>query len=74
MITLKFYDGVIGIELEPEYIQLDDLYIGIFNIMAAEGSVLAVASTDKYLITTRLSAQIERLVTTIERLSTKFNL
>ena len=73
-IEKKFFESVIGLELETEYIQIDDLYIGIFNIYVASGGMLAIASVDKYLITNRLTQQIERLVASIEKIAPNYKL
>ena len=70
----KFQEGIIGIELETEFIQIDQKYSGLFNLLIADGGIIAISSEDKYLITNRLNRQIERLVTSIEKLSVRMNL
>ncbi|MCY3411717.1 MAG: hypothetical protein INQ03_08810 [Candidatus Heimdallarchaeota archaeon] len=73
-IEKKFYDGIVGLELETEYIQIDDEYIGIFNMLCADGALLCISSIDKFLITNRLTQQIERLVMGVEKLAPQYNL
>ncbi len=73
-IEKKFYDGVVGLELETEYVQIDDTYIGLFTMFVAEGAMMAISSVDKYLINNRLTSQIERLVMSIEKLAPQFGL
>ncbi len=70
----KFEDDTLGIELETEYIQIDDQYVAIYPIFCAEGGMIGVASIDRYLITNRLSQLIERLVASIEKLATRHGL
>ena len=65
------FEGVIGIELETEFVQFDDQYCSVFNILIADGAVLGVSSRDKYLITNRINRQIERAVAALEKLASK---
>jgi hypothetical protein len=55
---------------ETEYLEIDESFCSIFPIMVFEGGMLGVASEDETLIK-RLTHQIERLVSSIERLSLK---
>ena len=64
----KFEDGIVGLELETEFVQIGDLFCSIFNIVSNEGGVLAISSVDKFLIN-RLTNQLERLVASIEKIS-----
>lgn len=73
-IEKKFYEGTVGLELETEYIQIDEKYIGLFTMFVAEGAILAISSVDKFLINKRLTSQIERLVMSIEKLAPQYGL
>lgn len=73
-IEKKFYESIMGLELETEYIQIDDLYIGIFNLFVASGGMIAIASIDKYLITNTMTQQIERFVASIEKIAPSYKL
>lgn len=61
----------IFIEIETENIKLDDTLCAIFSLSLEEGGLLAIASQDEFLID-RLTNQMERLVSSVERLARKF--
>ncbi|MHA2168603.1 MAG: hypothetical protein ACXAB7_01695 [Candidatus Kariarchaeaceae archaeon] len=66
----RFIDEMVGLVQETEYLEIDESFCSIFPIMVFEGGMLGVASEDEMLIK-RLTHQIERLVSSIERLSKK---
>lgn len=63
----KKVEGGIGLELEPEMVNMDDIYSAIFPLLLEDGGIFAIASKDKYLVA-RLNNQIERLVAAMEKI------
>jgi hypothetical protein len=56
-----------GLELEPELVNMANVYASIFPLLLEDGGVFSIASTDKYLIA-RLNNQMERLVAAMEKI------
>jgi hypothetical protein len=67
----KFKDELIGIQQEVEFKQIDQLFCAFFPLMVEDGGLLGLASMDDHLLG-RLSLQVERLVSSIEKLATNF--
>ena len=65
--TSKFDEGIVGLEIETELIQISDLYCGVHTLFNEEGGLLAMASTSSYAVK-RISNQMERITSAIERL------
>ena len=63
----QFKENTVGYELETQLIQIGELYVAIFPIFNPEGGLFALASKNSATIT-RLTTQVERLVSSIEKI------
>jgi hypothetical protein len=60
-------DPMSGVNIEPEFIEMDDKFCSIYPTVAYEGGMIALVANDKFTIS-RLSNLLERVLVAIERL------